>query len=98
MAALPAARVNDAHTCPLLVPLPHVSGPIQSPCATTVLIDGLPAARATDQALCTGPRLKDVLLPGATTVLIQGKPAVRLGDPTSHGGKVTGGDSRVLIG
>jgi uncharacterized Zn-binding protein involved in type VI secretion len=98
MAALPAARVTDAHTCPLLLPIPHVSGPVQSPCAPTVLIAGLPAARANDLALCTPPKLKDNLLPGAPNVLILGLPAVRKGDPTAHGGKVASGAGNVLIG
>ena len=33
--------------------LPHVGGPILPPGCPTVLIDGMPAARAGDMAACT---------------------------------------------
>jgi uncharacterized Zn-binding protein involved in type VI secretion len=56
----------------------------------------MPAARATDMAVCSGP--PDVLLPGSSTVLIAGMPAVRLGDSTAHGGSVVAGLPTVLIG
>lgn len=94
----PAARVSDMHVCPLINPggVPHVGGPITGPGAATVLIGGVPAARATDMATCAGP--PDVLLPGSATVLIAGLPAVRLGDTTAHGGSVAGGLPTVLIG
>ncbi|MGF1594662.1 MAG: PAAR domain-containing protein [Kiloniellaceae bacterium] len=94
----PAARVGDMHICPLVNPgpVPHVGGPISGPGAATVLIGGMPAARATDMAVCSGP--PDVLLPGSSTVLIAGMPAVRLGDSTAHGGSVVAGLPTVLIG
>jgi len=94
----PAARVGDMHVCPLVNPgpVPHVGGPISGPGAATVLIGGMPAARATDMAVCSGP--PDVLLPGSSTVLIGGMPAVRLGDSTAHGGSVVAGLPTVLIG
>lgn len=94
----PAARVTDMHTCPMVNPggAPHVGGPIMGPGAVTVLIGGLPAARASEMATCAGP--PDVLMPGSATVLIEGLPAVRLGDMTAHGGVVTGGLPTVLIG
>jgi uncharacterized Zn-binding protein involved in type VI secretion len=94
----PAARVGDMHVCPLVNPgpVPHVGGPISGPGAATVLIGGMPAARATDMAVCSGP--PDVLLPGSSTVLIAGMPAVRLGDSTAHGGSVVAGLPTVLIG
>jgi uncharacterized Zn-binding protein involved in type VI secretion len=94
----PAARVGDMHVCPLVNPgpVPHVGGPISGPGAATVLIGGMPAARATDMAVCSGP--PDVLLPGSSTVLIAGMPAVRLGDSTAHGGSVVAGLATVLIG
>ena len=41
----PAARVGDMHTCPMVTPPPHVSGPILPPGCPTVLIGGMPAAR-----------------------------------------------------
>jgi uncharacterized Zn-binding protein involved in type VI secretion len=48
--------------------VPHVGGPILPPGSPTVLIGGLPAARATDQATCTGP--PDIIAMGCPTVLI----------------------------
>ena len=94
----PAARVTDMHVCPLVNPgpVPHVGGPISGPGAATVFIGGLPAARATDMAVCVGP--PDTLLPGSSTVFIAGLPAVRLGDTTAHGGTVLGGFPTVMIG
>jgi uncharacterized Zn-binding protein involved in type VI secretion len=86
------------HVCPMVNPgpVPHVGGPISGPGAATVLIGGMPAARATDMAVCSGP--PDVLLPGSGTVLIAGMPAVRQGDSTAHGGSIVVGLPTVLIG
>ena len=93
----PAARLTDMHTCPMVTGVvPHVGGPITGPGCPTVLIGGLPAARATDQATCVGP--PDVLLPGSPTVLIGNMPAARLGDSTGHGGVIVLGCFTVLIG
>ena len=94
---MPAARVTDMHVCPLVDGVvPHVGGPILPPGCPTVLIGGLPAARATDQATCVGP--PDVLLPGSATVLIGNMPAARLGDSTAHGGAIVLGCPTVLVG
>ena len=66
---MPAARVSDMHTCPMVTGLvPHVGGPILPPGSVTVLIGGLPAARQGDMATCTGP--PDSIVMGCTTVLI----------------------------
>ena len=93
----PAARVSDMHTCPMVTVLvPHVGGPILPPGCPTVLIGGLPAARATDTATCVGP--PDVILPPASTTLIGGMLAARMGDMTAHGGVITLGCPTVLIG
>ncbi|MBM3767173.1 MAG: type VI secretion protein [Acidobacteria bacterium] len=92
----PAARVSDLHTCPLTDPKPHVGGPILPPGSPTVLIDGRPAARVTDLAVCTGP--PDAIAVGSTTVLIGGLPAARMGDPTVHGGVIVTGAPTVIIG
>jgi uncharacterized Zn-binding protein involved in type VI secretion len=92
----PAARVTDMHICPLVTVLvPHVGGPITlgSP---NVLIGGLPAARATDLAVCVGP--PDMIALGSMTVLINGLPAARMGDQTVHGGTIVIGCPQVLIG
>jgi len=76
--------------------VPHVGGPILPPCMPTVLIEGLPAARVTDMALCVGP--PDVIALGSFTVLIGDLPAARMGDITAHGGVIVLGCFTVLIG
>jgi uncharacterized Zn-binding protein involved in type VI secretion len=96
---LPAARVGDLHICPMLTVLvPHVGGPIMPPGAITVLIGGMPAARATDMALCaTGP--PDVIAMGSVTVLTMKMLQARiLEDPTAHGGMIAIGCFTVLVG
>ncbi len=94
---LPAARVNDMHTCPLVSgSVPHVGGPLMPPGDPTVLIGGMPAARTGDMAVCTGP--PDTITGGSATVLIGGKPAARMTDATAHGGIIVAGLPTVLIG
>jgi len=94
---MPAARITDMHVCPMVTVLvPHVGGPILPPGMPTVLIGSLPAARATDMAVCVGP--PDVIVQGSTTVLIGSLPAARLMDMTAHGGMITLGCPTVLIG
>lgn len=96
----PAARINDMHVCPQVIPgpspVPHVGGPILPPGDVTVFIGGQPAATLGDMATCTGP--PDSIVAGSGTVLIGGKPAARLGDSTAHGGTIVAGDPTVLIG
>lgn len=92
----PAARLTDMHTCPMVMPPPHVGGPILGPCCPTVLIGGLPAARITDMATCVGP--PDVIALASMTVLIGGLSAARMGDITAHGGVIVIGCPTVLIG
>src|SRR5260370_30839281 len=92
-----AARITEMHVCHMLTVLvPHVGGPIIPPCAITVLIGGLPAARVTDMAVCVGP--PDVIVLGSFTVLICGLPAARMLDETAHGGVIVFGWPTVLIG
>jgi uncharacterized Zn-binding protein involved in type VI secretion len=93
----PAARLADMHTCPMVTGVvPHVGGPILPPCAPTVLICYMPAARVTDMATCVGP--PDVIVKGSTSVLINFLPAARLGDLTAHGGVIVMGAPTVIIG
>ncbi|HEX2044668.1 MAG TPA: PAAR domain-containing protein [Gaiellaceae bacterium] len=93
----PAARVGDAHTCPLTTGVvPHVGGPVVGPGVTTVLVGGLPAATVGDLCVCTGP--PDTIVTGSATVLIAERPAARLGSGTAHGGAVVGGHATVLVG
>ena len=91
-----AARLGDMHVCPMFTgPVPHVGGPILPPGGITVMIGGLPAARATDLCTCVGP--PDVIAAGSTKVLIKGLPAARVLDSTAHGGMIILGCFTVLI-
>jgi uncharacterized Zn-binding protein involved in type VI secretion len=93
----PAARLTDLHVCPMVTGIiPHVGGPIVSPGCPTVLIQGLPAARVGDMAVCVGP--PDTIAMGSATVLIGSQPAARLGDTSAHGGTIVLGCFTVLIG
>lgn len=94
---MPAARVTDMHTCPMVTGVvPHVGGPILPPCCITVLTCALPQARVTDMATCVGP--PDVIALGSFTVLVGGLPAARMLDMTAHGGIIVVGAPTVLIG
>ena len=68
---MPAARVTDMHTCPMVTPgtppVPHVGGPILPAGCPTVLIGFMPAARVGDgwQPLGFSP---DALTEGITTL------------------------------
>jgi uncharacterized Zn-binding protein involved in type VI secretion len=93
----PAARITDMHTCPMVTGVvPHVGGPIIPPCAVTVLIGGLCAARIGDMATCVGP--PDVIALASFTVVTSGSPQARIGDMTVHGGVIVLGDFTVLVG
>lgn len=93
----PAARLGDNHACPMVTGVvPHVGGPILPPCAPTVLIGNMPAARMGDMLTCVGP--PDAIAMGSPTVLIMGMMAARLGDPTVHGGVIVVGCPTVMIG
>jgi len=66
---MPAARLGDMHTCPMVTgTVPHVGGPILPPCQPTVLIGGMPAARQGDMCTCAGP--PDSIAMGCPTVII----------------------------
>jgi uncharacterized Zn-binding protein involved in type VI secretion len=94
----PAARLTDMHTCPMVNPgpVPHVGGPVSGPCAPTVLIGSLPAAKVGDLLVCVGP--PDTIVKGSATVFINGMPAARVGDNTAHGGVIVQGFPTVMIG
>lgn len=85
----PAARLGDAHLCPV-----HSTTPIAAGCAS-VIIGGAPAARVADPCTCAPP---DAILSGEPSVLIGGFPAARMGDPTAHGGTIIRGCMSVLVG
>lgn len=96
----PAARITDFHECPMvtpgLPPVPHVGGPISSPCSPNVLINDLPAAKLGDMLVCVGP--PDSIVQGSATVMINNVPAARMGDTTAHGGQILLGAFNVMIG
>ena len=97
---MPAARVTDMHSCPMVTPgtppIPHVGGPIMPTCSPNVITGGLPQARVTDKCVCVGP--VDVIVKGSASVLINNLPAARIGDTTTHGGVIVTGWPTVLIG
>lgn len=94
----PAARIGDMHTCPLSDgTTAHVGGNITTGGSANVLIGGQPAATQTTICQCVSPAI-NMVQTGSTTVLINGKGAARQGDPTAHGGLISGGFSQVLIG
>ncbi len=93
----PAARLTDMHVCPMVSgTVPHIGGPIVSPCVPTVMVSFLPASVVGDQCVCIGP--PDVVVKGSATVIIGGRPAARIGDQTAHGGVITTGSPTVIIG
>lgn len=88
--------MHQSYLPPGTPPVPHVGGPIVGPGEPTVLIEGMPAARVGDNAVCVGP--PDVIASGSTSVLIGGMPAARMGDSTAHGGSISIGAPTVEIG
>lgn len=87
---LPAARMTDMIVSTATMGVPT---PIIPPCAPTVLIAGLPAARMGDTCGV------DVIIKGSATVMIAGMPAARIADPTASGGAIIPpGAPTVLIG
>jgi len=83
------APIHPPAPTPTPVPHPALPLPIMPPCAVTVLIGGLPAARVSDMTkICTlipcvpaGPGL---IVMGSATTMIANLPAARMGDQTLH--------------
>jgi len=69
--------------------------PIMPPCAVTVLVGKLPAARVTDMVLAVPPH---PIAKGSATVLISGLPAARILDNAACGGLIVKGEFTVLVG
>lgn len=68
-----------------------------------VLIENLPAARATDKHVCllpplAGPHPPSPIAKGSATVLINNLPAARQGDTAGCGAPILKGALKVLIG
>ena len=90
----PAAKVADLTT--------H-GGVIIGPGVPTVLIEGMPAAVATDNHVCAIPPTAhqptvSIFPMGSTTVMIGGKPALRTTDTCICGAMSAVGAPTVLIG
>ncbi|MFC6724194.1 PAAR domain-containing protein [Halobium palmae] len=65
---LPAWRLSDFHTCPLVTGLvPHVGGVVAMG-STSVMINGVPAVRQGDSVVETGP--PNTIVGGCPTVQI----------------------------
>ena len=68
---MPAWRMTDFHTCPLVIPppasTPHVGGVVQMG-SSTVLVNGIPAARQGDTIVESGP--PNTIVGGDPTVMI----------------------------
>ena len=96
----PQARMTDIHTC---TAPPAFPSPILPPCAVTVLVGKLPAARALmDLAMSGGPPpappVPHPFPKGSLTVLINNMPALRMGDMCAMGGPIVKGEFTVLTG
>jgi uncharacterized Zn-binding protein involved in type VI secretion len=90
----PAARTFDFTSHP---------GFIKGPGAPKVLINGLPAARISDDHICllpplAGPHPPGKIISGSGSVLIGGFPAARTSDWTNCGAQIITGSLNVLIG
>jgi uncharacterized Zn-binding protein involved in type VI secretion len=85
-----AARIGDLEACPNGGNSAIMTG------ATTVIIEGRPAARTGDKLDCGGGHTQ--IESGAPTVKIEGEHAARITDTTCHKGKLTTGAATVFIG
>lgn len=87
----PAARITDLQLCPTAKAVaPVING------ASTVLIEGLGAARSGDAIACLdGPTKIDT---HCNSVIIESAASARMADTTCHGGAITSGALTVLIG
>lgn len=94
----PAANSLSLHTCPQVTPggTAHVGGNI-TPSQTIVYISKLPALKQNDTCICAagGPH---IISAGSSKVFIQGKGVARKDDLTQHGGTITTGITKVMIG
>ena len=94
--SFPQARILDLHICPLTVGAP---APVAGPCAPTVFVNNLFAARMSD--MCAGylPPGPHPIAKGSFTVFILNLPAARMGvDPCASGGVITLASFNVFTG
>jgi uncharacterized Zn-binding protein involved in type VI secretion len=88
----PAARIVDPVTCPA-----HGAAAIAGPCAPTVLVVSMAAARMTDTTMCP-LGIAGVVIGGTTETLIEFLGATRVTEQAAHGGSIASGAPTVLIG
>ncbi|MES2666164.1 MAG: hypothetical protein V4712_08700 [Pseudomonadota bacterium] len=101
--SFPQARMTDLHVCmPPMLPAPT---PILPPCAVTVLVNCLPAARMLDMTVSTPmPPAPPIPVPhpfikGSATVMIMNMPALRqVVDPCALGGMCVLASFTVMTG
>lgn len=93
-----AATVDSDHLCPLSDgPKPHRGGKVSGPGVPRVLIGGKAAATVGSVCPCDSPA-PNAVRTGSARVMIGGLPAAFKGSRTAHGGTVTTGVPRVVIG
>lgn len=92
-----AARLADAHSCPLTIPAAHVGGVLVGPGVASVVIGYRSAVTVGSRCAC-GLDPSNRIAKGSSSVVIARRPAARMGDPTTHGGVLTSGCANVLIG
>ena len=85
-----AARITDLETCPSGSSGAIVTG------ASTVFIEGRPAARVGDKLSCSGGATQ--IESGSPSVSIENSHAARITDTTCHKGAITSGATTVFIG
>ena len=91
-----AASAEHTQTCPLSSPGTHTGG-VLMPGQFKVQIEGKSAIREQDQCPCAagGP---NVVQKGSSKVKVNGMGIARIGDPTAHGGMISTGSLKVLVG
>ena len=100
--SFPQARMTDLHSCmPPMLPAPT---PILPPCAMTVMVNCLPAARMLDMAVgvpippAPPTPVPHPFIKGSATVMIMNLPALRQMDTCSLGGMCVLGSFNVMTG
>lgn len=86
----PAARITDPVTCPTCGP-----SVITTVMQIKVVVGGLPVARTTDICMCIVPGL---VAKASTKVMVQMLPCARVLDVAGHGGVISMGFPKVLVG
>lgn len=99
MAGKQVSLLGHMHVCPMCDPgpRPHIGGPVVITTQTFVTVGGIPIATVGDKCLCTGVPAMDPISGGSSVANINGRRVARIGDPCSHGGKLTQGVSWITF-